>query len=80
MPIKKWIVQYGIALPVTFVLLAGIQYWKGRGLEYAIEFGILWSLASVALFAATRIYYFRKGMHCKVCNDLPENAQPRQET
>ncbi|WKD51261.1 hypothetical protein [Microbulbifer spongiae] len=80
MPVKKWSVQYAFAIPMTFLMLAGIQYWKGRGLAYAVEFGILWSLASVALFAVIRVYYFRKGMHCTVCNDLPQETQPRQET
>jgi len=36
MPIKKWAVQYAIALPIIFVLLAGVQYLKGRSLEYSI--------------------------------------------
>ena len=60
MPIKKWIVQYAIALPIIFSLLAGIQYLKGRSLEYSIEFGILLALVSVAIFAIRRFYNYRK--------------------
>ena len=71
MPIKKWILQYAVALPIIFALLAGIQYLKGRTLEYAIEFGILWSLISVSLFAIRRFYNYRKNIYCAVCNDLP---------
>jgi len=75
MPIKKWIVQYAIALPIIFSLLAGIQYLKGRSLEYSIEFGILWALVSVAIFAIRRFYNYRKNINCAVCNDLPDNNQ-----
>mgnify|MGYP005824287095 CR=1 FL=1 len=75
MPIKKWIVQYVIALPIIFVLLAGVQYLKGRDLEYAIEFGILWALVTVIIFAVRRFYNYRKNIHCAVCNDLPNENQ-----
>jgi hypothetical protein len=60
MPIRKWILQYAIALPIVFGLLAGVQYLKGRDLEYSLEFGLIWSLISVAIFAANRVYIFRK--------------------
>jgi len=75
MPIKKWIVQYTIALPIIFVLLAGVQYLKGRSLTYAIEFGILWAVVSVTIFAIRRCYNYRKNIACAVCNDLPKNNQ-----
>lgn len=73
MPIKKWIVQYAIALPIIFSLLTSIQYFKGRSLEYSIEFGILWALVSVTIFAIWRFYNYRKNINCAVCNDLPDN-------
>ena len=75
MPIKKWIFQYSIALPVIFVLLASVQYLKGRSLEYSIKFGVLWALISVAIFAIRRFYNYRKNINCAVCNDLPSNNQ-----
>ena len=75
MPIKKWIIQYSIALPALFVMFSGVQYLKGKELTYSIEFGIIWSLLSVAVFAATRVYYFKKGQYCKVCDDLPRDKQ-----
>lgn len=75
MPIKKWTVQYAIALPIIFSLLTGIQYLKGRSLEYSIEFGIFWALVSVAIFAIRRFYNYRKNISCAVCNDLPDNNQ-----
>lgn len=73
MPIKKWLIEYAIALPLLFVLLAGVQYLKGRGLDYAIEFGLLWATISVTVFALTRAYNFHKNIQCSVCNDLPDN-------
>ncbi|SEK32010.1 hypothetical protein SAMN05216262_10161 [Colwellia chukchiensis] len=70
MPIKKWIFQYVIALPIIFVLLASIQYFKGRTLEYSIEFGVLWAWVSVTVFAIRRYYNYRKNINCRVCNDI----------
>ncbi len=75
MPIRKWVVQYVIALPIIFVLLSGVQYFKDRTLEYSIEFGILWALVSVTIFAVWRYYTYRKNIHCAICNDLPSNNQ-----
>ena len=73
MPIKKWLLQYSIALPVIIVLLVGVQYLKGRSLEYSIEFGVLWALISITIFAIRRIYIYRKNINCAVNNDLPNN-------
>ncbi len=74
-PIKKWLFQYSIALPLVFLLLAAVQYAKGRSLEYAIEFGLVWSFISVAVFAARRAYSFRQNIHCALCNDLPKKEE-----
>ena len=76
MPIKKWIFQYSIALPVVFVLLAGVQYLKGLSLSYAIEFGVIWSVISISIFAVRRVYNFRKNIACELCNDLPLSEIP----
>ena len=74
MAIKKWIYQYAIALPVIFVILAGVQYLKGRSVEYSIEFGIIWSIISISVFAIRRIYNYRKNINCAICNDLPNST------
>ncbi len=71
MPIRKWVLQACIALPVLFLLFASIQYFKGKPLEYSLEFGAFWSAVSITIFFASRVYYFKKGMACKVCNDVP---------
>ena len=75
MPIKKWVAQYAIALPIIFFLLTGVQYLKGRSLEYSVEFGISWALVSVTIFAIRRFFNYRKNINCAVCNDLPNNKQ-----
>jgi hypothetical protein len=77
MPVKKWLIQYAIAIIVAGGLLGLIQLLKGRGLEYSIEFGVLWGFISATLFLATRIYYFRKGLYCRVCADLPPPGESR---
>ena len=71
MPVEKWILQYCAALPVIFVVLASVQYIKGHTLSYAIEFGVIWSLVSLGVFAIRRAYNFRKNIACQICNDLP---------
>lgn len=70
MPIKKWIFQYTTMLIVLFISLALVQYLKGRGLEYSIEFGVFWSFLATTMFQGARIYYYRKNIYCAVCNDL----------
>jgi hypothetical protein len=75
MSIKKWFFQYTLALPIIFVVLAYIQYLKGRSIDYSVEFGILWALISVAVFAMRRMYNYRKNINCSLCNDLPKNSE-----
>lgn len=70
MPIKKWLIQYLIAFPIIFVVLAGVQYLKGRSAGYAIEFGLFWSFLSIATFAIRRFYNVRKNISCVICKDL----------
>lgn len=71
MPIKKWALQYVAMLIVFSVILSLVQYLKGRGVDYSLEFGILWAFLAATLFLGTRIYYYRKNIYCAVCNDLP---------
>ncbi|GAA0852561.1 hypothetical protein GCM10009114_02890 [Aliiglaciecola litoralis] len=75
MPIKKWIIQYSVALPLLFALFASVQYLKGSSLEESIEFGLLWSTLSLTVFALRRVYNFRKNINCSICNDLPDNEK-----
>lgn len=78
MPIRKWLLQYCIALPITFSLLAGVQYLKGQTVSYSIEFGVIWSFITIAIFAIRRAYNFRKNIACDICNDLP-TTRPQQK-
>lgn len=71
MPIKKWLIQYAVALPIVSLLLSGAQCLKGRSLEYSIEFGITWAVISISIFAFRRFYNYRKSINCALCNDLP---------
>ena len=74
MPVKKWMFQYSIALPLVFLLLAAVQYLKGHTLMYSVQFGVMWAFISIAIFAARRAYNFRKNIACQVCNDLPASS------
>ncbi|KTF13339.1 hypothetical protein ATS75_15860 [Pseudoalteromonas sp. H105] len=77
MPLKKWLLQYIIALPIIFILLAGVQYLKGRELVYCLEFGASWSVISITVFALRRAYNYHKNVYCAVCNDLPKHNKAR---
>ncbi|NMH58689.1 hypothetical protein [Alteromonas ponticola] len=78
MPITKWLVQYSIAFPLIFLLLAGVQYLKGHAIAYSIEFGLLWTTLSITVFALRRAYIFRKNVHCHLCNDLPADETTKK--
>jgi len=70
-PLKKWLIQYAFALPVVFVVLAGVQYVKGHTFADSVQFGVFWSLLSVVIFAIRRYYNFRKNIACTLCKELP---------
>lgn len=72
MPIRKWIFQYLVMLVVLFTLFAGVQFLKGRELEYSLEFGVLWALISSTIFLIVRIRNYKKRIACQLCNDLPD--------
>lgn len=72
MPIKRWLIQFAWQMPLLALILGGLQYLRGRGPDYSIEFGLIWGTLSAAIYLATRIYYFRKGMYCKVCKDIDQ--------
>ena len=70
MPIRKWIFQYSIALPVLFALFFSVQYIKGQPVSYSVTFGLTWAFISTAIFATRRAYSFKKNIDCQLCNDL----------
>ena len=72
MPIRKWIFQYTMMVLALSVLFAGVQYLKGRALEYALEFGLLWAFASSTIFLVVRIRNYKNQVACQLCNDLPD--------
>ena len=79
MPIKKWAIQYVSMAVLAGLFLGLVQLLKGRGLEYSIQFGVLWGIVSATVFLVTRIYYFRKSIYCKVCADVPPPDESERE-
>lgn len=71
MPIKKWMKQYLIAWPILVTILGSVQYLKGHGSGYALNFGLSWATLSLFVFALTRAYNFHKNVYCAACGDLP---------
>lgn len=72
MPARKWIFQYFLMLPLLFVLFTAVQYFKGRELEYALKFGVLWAFITSTIFFAVRIRNYKQRVACQLCNDLPD--------
>jgi hypothetical protein len=35
-------------------------------------FAITWACITLAIFAVTRAYNFKRNVYCQLCNDLPE--------
>ena len=78
MPIKKWIFQYSIALPVLFALFSSVQYIKGQTVSYSVTFGLTWAFISIAIFAISRASNFKKKIDCQLCNDLNQRDAQRK--
>ncbi|MDC8831332.1 hypothetical protein [Alteromonas gilva] len=74
MPVKKWLRQYAIALPVLCGIFTLSQYLKGHALEDALAFAVFWACVSLVIFALTRAYNFHQNRYCALCNDLPGNT------
>lgn len=79
MPVNKWILQFTLITAALFIIFALTQYLKGRDADYAVEFGMTWSLITATIYTATRVYYFKRGMYCKVCNDVSAETKPENE-
>ncbi|NVK55338.1 MAG: hypothetical protein HWE26_06970 [Alteromonadaceae bacterium] len=75
MPIKKWLGQYAIALPVLCVIFTLTQYLKGHAIDDAIEFAVFWAIVTLMIFALTRAYNFHRNRYCALCNDIPAPSQ-----
>ena len=75
MPIRKWLRQYAVALPVLIGIFTLSQYAKGYALDDALEFAVFWALVSLAIFAVTRAWNFHRHQYCALCNDLPVEKQ-----
>ncbi len=70
MPIKKWIFQYNIAIPILSALFSSVQYIKGQTVSYSVTFGLTWAFISIAIFATRRAYNFKESIDCQLYNDL----------
>lgn len=74
MPIKKWLKQYAVAMPLLFALFTCTQYVKGHSLKDSMAFAVTWACITLLIFAVTRAYNFKRNVYCQLCNDLPEKT------
>jgi hypothetical protein len=67
-----WVKRFLVVLALAFVVICAAQLLKGRGLEYSVTQGAIWSTISALVFTVARFFQARRGQHCALCNDTPE--------
>lgn len=69
-----WIRRFVLVALTLFIIIGGVQYLKGHSAGYSIGQGILWALVSATIFTVSRFYQSRRGQHCALCNDIPDQS------
>ena len=67
-----WIRRFLFVFVLAACVIAGVQFLKGRDLNYSLTQGLLWGAISATVFTGARIYQSSKGVHCAICRDTPE--------
>ncbi len=67
-----WMRRFLVVLAVAFVVIAASHLVRGRGVEYAVTQGAVWSVISAVIFTVARYFQARRGQHCALCRDTPE--------
>jgi hypothetical protein len=70
-----WIRRFFLALAIAFAVIAASHLVRGRGIEYAVTQGAIWSVISATIFTVGRYFQARRGQHCAICRDTPEMQQ-----
>ncbi len=70
-----WMRRFLVVLAVAFVVIAASHLVRGRGVEYAVTQGAVWSVISAVIFTVARYFQARRGQHCALCRDTPEMQQ-----
>lgn len=52
--IQKWALQYLLMAIVLCPIFSTVQFIKGQTLEYALQFGLIWSLITSTVFLLAR--------------------------
>jgi hypothetical protein len=72
-----WIRRFFVALVIAFAVIAASHLLRGRGVEYAVTQGSIWSVISAVIFTVGRYFQARRGQHCAICRDTPEMQEQR---
>ena len=77
MPLSFWIKRFLIVFIGAFVVLLVVDLLKERSLMLAVEEGALWAGITTTIFIVTRIYRSRRGQHCELCGDTPQEGEDK---
>ena len=67
-----WVRRFLLVFGIAFTVIAAAQMVQGESLNYAVAQALLWAAVSASIFTGSRIYQSRKGVHCALCQDIPQ--------
>lgn len=71
MGIVFWIRRFILIFCLVFAVLVCVHLLQGHEPVFSLKESLLWGIISANIFVASRIYDFRRGKHCALCNDTP---------
>jgi hypothetical protein len=71
MELAFWIKRFLAVAGVAFAILLVAELTKGHAPDAALEFALLWSLVTAAVFVAAAIVRVRRNRSCALCGNLP---------
>ena len=67
-----WLRRFLLLLGIAFTVIVSAHLLGVHELLVSLSESLLWAIISANIFVFTRIYHWRKGHSCVLCNDIPE--------
>ena len=75
-----WVRRFLLVFCIAFAVIAAAQLIQGEGLTYAATQGLIWAAVAAGIFTGSRIHQSRKGVHCALCQDIPQAPAAKGST
>ena len=72
MGVLFWFRRFVMVFGIAFVVIVSAHLLRGHELIFSFSQSLLWTVISAIIFTVSRIYQSRKGVHCVLCNDIPD--------